>query len=210
MKLYSNFIVLEGLDGAGTTTQSRLLGDYFKAKDIPYHTTFEPTNQGIGAYIRSILQKKGKLRPETLAYLFAADRNEHIHNEEYGILAPLEAGEMVICDRYLFSSLAYQSEDCGFDFVRMLNDSFILPKNVYFVDTPLKECQRRITKRNEEKELFEEERFQEKVYNWYQKAFEFYQAKGVEIVTIDGTLTPEEIRDSIIRLGSLADFQLFQ
>ncbi len=84
------------------------------------------------------------MHPTTLALLFAADRAEHLLAAGDGILNRLERGELVISDRYLFSSLAYQSLDCDFEYVRALNAEFPLPRDVVFVDTPVRESQRRL------------------------------------------------------------------
>ena len=77
--ILENFIVLEGLDGSGTTTQLEMLEERFKTLTIPFFSTFEPTKSGTGELIREILKGKKKVHPDTIAFLFAADRNEHLH-----------------------------------------------------------------------------------------------------------------------------------
>ena len=112
-----SFIVLEGLDGAGTSTQLKLLSQRLSSAGKKHTATWEPTDGPVGKLLRAILAREVKALPTTTAMLYAADRNEHLHAPEAGILATASRGELVVCDRYLFSSLAYQSIECGFDFV---------------------------------------------------------------------------------------------
>jgi len=103
-------IVLEGLDGAGTTTQARLLGEWLRAQAfVPtVHVTWEPTDGLVGLLIRRILTHQEVAQPRTLAALFVADRLEHLYRPQ-GVAAQLQAGAWVVMDRYYLSSLAYQS-----------------------------------------------------------------------------------------------------
>lgn len=94
------FVVFEGLDGSGTSTQLAIIGAW-----LGCFTTFEPTNGPIGALIREKL-REGGFSNETMALLFAADRKEHLEKE---IEPRLARGEVVLCDRYVMSSLAYQT-----------------------------------------------------------------------------------------------------
>ena len=84
MKILKNFVVFEGCDGSGTTTQIGILGDFFRRNVSrlslpPLYTTFEPTNGSIGTLIRSALRGEVSFAPKTIALLFAADRNEHVY-----------------------------------------------------------------------------------------------------------------------------------
>jgi len=104
------FIVFEGADGAGTTTQSKLLMEALLALGLPVIQTFEPSNNVIGRTLREILSgKHGGLEVwgwRELSYLFMADRIHHVKT----VIAPaLKAGTHVICDRYYASTLVYQS-----------------------------------------------------------------------------------------------------
>ncbi|TVR66043.1 MAG: dTMP kinase [Spirochaetaceae bacterium] len=140
------FIVFEGLDGAGTTTQARALADHL-GRSGSAEFTFEPTSFATGRVIRTLLKGPEFARWETLALLFAADRNEHLNRPGTGIRARLDAGFTVVSDRYLFSSLAYQGAFADPRFVEQLNASFPLPRHLFFIDTPLDEAHRRIAKR---------------------------------------------------------------
>ncbi len=128
-----------------------------------------------------------------------ADRYEHIYGSN-GILEYLNNDHYVLCDRYLFSSLAYQSPQCGFDFVYNINKVYPLPEHLFFLSTPLEVCQERIDKRGEEKELFDALEFQREVNNNYLKALECYKDSDMNIHSIDGTKTPEEITNEIMNI----------
>ena len=108
--ILKNFIVLEGIDGAGTSTQLNLLKNRLSPEKTVY--TAEPTTLSTGRFLRSVLRGDEKLTPETTAFLFAADRQEHVYGTG-GIVESCTSGKLVISDRYVFSSLAYQSITCG-------------------------------------------------------------------------------------------------
>jgi dTMP kinase len=193
--ILKNFIVLEGLDGAGTTTQSNLLYTRCTDRAIAAVLTREPTDHAAGLVIRGILRKKASARPETMAYLFAADRNEHIYGPG-GILEMTEKGSHVISDRYLFSSLAYQSVDCEWGFVRALNERFPLPEILIFLDIPPREGEKRLLSR-EEREIYEFEDFQTRAAAGYKRVLREYAASGMRILTIDAARPPEAIHEQI-------------
>ena len=112
------FIVLEGLDGAGTTTQAARLAARLQAQGLAVHRTAEPSRGPVGARIRDVLGGALAVDRRTLALLFAADRLDHLVRE---IEPRLAAGAHVVCDRYVLSSLAYQSMDAPRRWVEELN-----------------------------------------------------------------------------------------
>jgi dTMP kinase len=177
--------VLEGLDGAGTTTQMRLLSERLAREGTPHVATFEPTDGQIGKLLRSILARDVRAHPRTIALLYAADRSEHVHDPASGIEAHAKKGQMVICDRYLFSSLAYQSIECGLDFVLGLNSGFPLPQRLFFLDTPVEVCQERLAERGK-RELYDAAGFQTRVRDAYLRAIERYAGTGMQVSLIDG------------------------
>jgi dTMP kinase len=193
--ILKNFIVLEGLDGAGTTTQARLLHSRHADQGIRAVLTQEPTGHPIGLAIRGILRKQTPAQPETLAYLFAADRNEHVHGPG-GIREMARQGCRVISDRYLFSSLAYQSVGCGWELVRELNGRFPLPEILIFLDIAPREGEKRLRSRAE-RELFEFEDFQHKAADGYRRALREYAASEMRILDIDATRAPQAIHEEI-------------
>lgn len=104
----AKLIVLEGLDGAGTTTQLRLLADSLRALNLRVWITREPSNGPVGAQIRSVLTRRLTIGKNALTALFSADRLDHLYSKG-GIKERLNNGEWVIMDRYYLSSFAYQS-----------------------------------------------------------------------------------------------------
>ena len=198
-KPIKNFIVLEGLDGCGTTTQTGLLAEKLEKAGIDAIKTNEPTDGSIGRFIRSVLQKKESVDPFTLALLFSADRNEHV-NGENGIIKHTEAGKKVICDRYLFSSLAYQSLFMDFSTVAELNSYYPLPEYLFYIDLSPEECQKRMAARGEEAELFERLELQRKIEANYKKSLALLSDSGMNTIIIDGRAPKEEIHRQICKV----------
>ena len=194
--ILQNFVVLEGLDGAGTTTQLRMLSERL-ARDVrPHTTTWEPTDGAIGKMLRGILARTVKAHPCTIALLYAADRSEHVHDPRSGIEARARQGELVICDRYLFSSLAYQSLECGDEYVLALNSGFPLPETLIFLDTPVEVCQERLAERHSQ-ELYDGAAFQGRVREAYLRAIERHASAHMRVSLVDGDRPAGLIHDQI-------------
>lgn len=191
------FIVFEGLDGAGTTTQSRILSDRMQQHGQPSILTCEPTDSFIGRAVRHILQDKEIVAQGTLAMLFAADRNNHLYHPEDGIVAHIKKGRKVICDRYLFSSLAYQSIDWSFDEVWDLNCSFPLPEHLVFLDVSPEEGQRRILKRDTPQEIYEKKDLQDEIRANYFHTFTLFEHTSMVLHIFDGTLPVDELQEMV-------------
>lgn len=188
LDILKNFIVFEGLDGAGTTTQSKLL-----VQKIPSsYFTFEPTDSAIGKLIRDILHKKFNVNPVTLTHLFVADRAEHLYGEN-GIIQRCKNEQIVICDRYFFSTLAYQALSAPFDTIFELNNKFPVPEILFFLNTSVDECMKRVTTRGEKKELFEEASIQNNILSNYLKSFARYEDFGLKTIFLDGNLPIETL-----------------
>lgn len=130
-EVWKRFFVFEGIDGVGKSTQAHLLAEALRSESTSFWITEEPTKTSpIGKLIRTYLEKKLPIQDlKTLAYLFAADRAEHVAQ----IKSHIAAGELVLCDRYFFSSLAYQSQDLGFETIAQLNKNFPLPEIIFFL-----------------------------------------------------------------------------
>ena len=186
------FVAIEGLDGAGTTTQLRLVADELGRRGRRCHPSCEPTAGPIGRLLRSALRRETAVQPRTMALLFAADRAEHLYDPRDGVLAHLGAGELVLTDRYLFSSLAYQSEACGFDYVLALNADYPLPEHLVFVDTPLEICQQRVRSRGDA-ELYDAAQTQRTVLANYERAIRLFPESPMRRHRIDGSRSAEEI-----------------
>ncbi len=195
-EVLQNLVVLEGLDGAGTTTQMKLLAERCEREGVPYTATWEPSAGPIGSLVRRVLKREVALDPHALALLFAADRTEHLSAAEGGMRRAAGDGRLVICDRYLYSSLAYQSIDCGYDWVYELNRDFPLPEALIFLDVPPQECNRRMASRRGV-ELFEGIELQERILSFYRRGIEGRSGAGMRVAWIDGVGPREEIHEKI-------------
>jgi dTMP kinase len=201
MKILKNFVVFEGIDGSGTTTQIGILKDSFERNpsrlSLPplspptLYTTFEPTNGCIGTLIRSALRGEVDLAPKTVALLFAADRNEHIYGSE-GIAERCGRGELVVSDRYLPSSLVYQGITCGEEFPALLNRDFPSPELLLFFDIDPETAQKRLSSRTH-RDIFEYTDFQVRARERYKALLPNFASEGVTVQTIDASGTPEEV-----------------
>jgi len=129
------FICIEGIDASGKTTQAKILVKKLCRKNIDALYTTEPSKGKIGRLIRSHVLDREKRVPVALeALLFAADRIDHLENE---VKPALEKGKIVICDRYLYSSLAYQgAADLSLDWIQRINQFVLVPDLAIFLDVP--------------------------------------------------------------------------
>lgn len=203
-----NFIVFEGLDGSGTTTQLELLKKLLSNKDAWF--TAEPTGNETGLFLRKILKGDFSLEPETLAFLFAADRYEHIYGEK-GIQEHLKKGTAVFCDRYLFSSLAYQSPNCGSALPMKLNEDFPLPEYLFYFEINSSLSLSRVISRNEQTEIFEKSDIQQKTQHEYERIIAWYKENGpsaMKIIKIDAAKPVNDVHKNI--LDSLQNLPIFK
>lgn len=188
--IVKNFIVIEGLDGSGTTTQLNLL----QKKFINSFCTFEPTNSEIGKLIRRALVKEINIEPYSLALLFSSDRFNHLYEKENGIIDRAKTN-LVISDRYIYSSLAYQGSICDYEEIRKIND-YPEPELIIYIDTPVDNCLSRIDSRGMEKQIFERRDFLNMIRDNYEKAFKDSKSK---LIRIDGLLEIEKINEICIK-----------
>lgn len=183
------FIVLEGLDGAGTTTQLERVGASLRAQGHRVLTTRQPSDGPIGTLLRQALTGRlqlpagaGPLTPESLALLFAADRTDHLA----AIVFPaLEAGQVVLCDRYVHSSLAYQGAELPMAWVAEINRWAPPADLTLFVDVDVKTAARRRLARGAPEELFEAEASQRRIARRYRQALEL-RSRRERVVHLDG------------------------
>ena len=193
------FIVLEGLDGSGTSTQLKIIGGW-----LGCYTTSEPSNSSVGKFIRESL-KTGELSPTTMALLFAADRKEHLEKE---IEPRLARGEVVLCDRYTMSSLAYQTAD-GVDpeYVEFINKDFRKPDITFYFDIDVETASIRRKERGVE-DCYENTLFQSKVRKEYHHLLQnpylhtcmIYADRSVEEVT-------KQLKKELGRLNKFKDLK---
>ncbi len=194
------FIVFEGIDGSGKSTQIQNILKKFKAQGIKFYTTFEPTDGPVGYLIRQMLTGKIKTDQRTIASLFAADRTDHLTNQKNGIKQKIDHGQMVLCDRYYFSSYAYHAQYIDLDWVihlNSLNAEILKPDLTIFIDVDPDICIERIKLSRSQFEMYEKIDVMKKVRTNYFKAFEILKDKE-KIVVVDGNKSLQKVEDSII------------
>jgi dTMP kinase len=185
------FIVFDSLDGAGNSTQAKLLADSLNKIGKKTYLTKEPTSGLIGGLIKSQLTHDWKSSPECLQLLFSADRAYHLERE---IIPFLKKGINVISDRYFFSTMAYGNlEIKDLDWLVEINKKFILPDLTFFLKVSPKVCIERIKKDRFEITLFEKEKTLRKVW----KNYEVLAKKFKNVFIIDGERSPGEIAKEI-------------
>ncbi len=170
------FIVIEGLDGSGKTTQAKFLAKKLE-KTYKVILTAEPSLGKIGSFIREdCLYEDKRLPTEAEALLFAADRIEHMHNE---VKPALDDGKIVICDRYIYSSLAYQGNaGLSLDWIKTINARALQPDFSIFIDVAPEKVIERLQRKKSVMETLE---IQQRVREVYLK----YVEKG-ELIRVDG------------------------
>jgi len=163
----AKLFVLEGIDGAGTTTQAKLLAAWLQERGIPAHLTREPSDGPVGRLIREILcGKHAGVGGDTMALLFAADRMDHLSRE---ILPALEKGVHVITDRYYHSSLAYQDVEADRGWVQELNRRARRPDVTFLLDVSAEEAARRRAEAGRMKERYDDLDLQRRIAENYRR-----------------------------------------
>lgn len=200
-------ITIEGIDGSGKSTALGLLKEDTDWLERIGNALFEaePSRRGVGMFLRGMLQNddKAKLQDvhyvERLALLMAADRVEHY----WDVLAPtLDAGRHVICDRYVWSSYAYQCA-LGVDpvFISMVNSVVAQPSLVVYIHVEPEVALKRISASREGTELFESLQNLKRIYAQYSWLLSertgMYAVDSTPRVVIDGKLTPEAVASKI-------------
>ena len=190
-------MVLEGIDGSGTTTQCAALAERLRARGHQVSTTREPSRGEIGVLTRAQLAAdRTPLRPDALALLFAADRLEHLQRE---IEPALARGEVVLCDRYLLSSWAYQSLDCPLEWVRAINERALWPDLTLLVAVPAQVGVARVRARqaahDEPEERFDVPELQRRLEAAYEGFAADASLQG--LVRIDGTQSIAQVTDAL-------------
>lgn len=187
------FIVIEGIDGAGTTTQTDLLAKRLGADDFPVHVTREPSDGPVGVLIRQILTgrvvvpgSQGAAPPSwpTMAALFAADRLDHLEAE---IIPQLREGNTVLCDRYDYSSVAYQTVSSGggdevSSWVRELNRRARRPDLTLVLNVDPDVARRRRDLRAGRPEIYEADEMQRKLAAFYATIDELFPSDTIRYI----------------------------
>jgi dTMP kinase len=207
------FIVIEGADGAGTTTQAlalcKELEKLFLKESLGRHAIFssEPFTNPLGQSIRQLLKtmEPDKSYPQLLhdeiALSFALNRLQHYNNY---IKPHLGRNNSVICDRHTLSSLVYQSISCDEGWVREINKRAPKPDLMVYIDTPLEVCIERIKNRGTSLEYYEGDLFAQRIHRKYEEEIE---KTDIPVFKVDGRGSAQEISNLVLaRVAPLLGF----
>jgi dTMP kinase len=202
------FIVLEGVDGCGSTTQTRRVVEQLCAAGHDARATCEPSDGPVGTMIRAALEKRltakngepRKLDWATLALLFAADRLDHVNSF---IVPALAAGAVVVSDRYTLSSIVYQSVTApeigdAVAWIGSLNRAALVPDLTIVLDVPVDLAAERRRARGGPEELFDALSLQARLAEAYARSKELLPQERIEHVS--GVGTPESITERLLSL----------
>lgn len=193
------FIVFEGIDGAGKTTQRELLSKRLEELGRKVYVTAEPTEFESGKKLREVLGGKIKKSDCEIAAMFTLDRIAHNIDSERGIAKMLSEGAVVICDRYYYSTLAYQGSTVDYSWVRALNadcPEIIHPDLCIFLDLTPEQSMERISRGRETTEIYENEATLKKVRDSFMRVIDD-MGKVDKIAVINASGEIEKIADEI-------------
>ena len=193
------FFALEGIDGSGKSTQLPLLARRLEALGRPCIQTREPTGGPMGTLLRQVLTGQVDCDSRVVAPLFVADRLDHLLRKGDGLLALVEGGTDVLCDRYYFSSYAYQSVDLPLEWVIGANRpcaDLLRPDATLFLDVDPELALERIARGRDHTELFETRERLTRTREQYFRAFEAEKDRE-RILILPGDLPPEELSRAI-------------
>jgi dTMP kinase len=200
------FIVIEGTDGSGVSTQAERLERKLREEGREVYLTKEPTDGPAGAMIRLALAKRlvhpkdisglQAFEPHTLALLFAADRMDHLYTD---IIPKLNIGVTVISDRYYLSSYAFQGLGVDIEWLQEINARCLRPDLTIFLNVDSAICYKRIQRRRWHIELFEEQAKLEEVRQNYLKVIQHLIWQKENIVIVDGNQPINVIHQQIFR-----------
>jgi dTMP kinase len=195
------FIVFEGIDGAGKTTQIELLCAALEKRGLRCKITAEPTDMPSGKEIRAALSGKTQKTALEMAEMFACDRAIHNTHPEEGINRALADGITVISDRYYYSSLAYQGAALGYDTVAALNldnPDIRTPDLCVFLDLTPEKSLERIGKRGEATEIYENFDYLTRTRAMFFDVFDRLRARGENIAVIDAYGSVSEVSERVM------------
>ena len=190
----NKFIVFEGIDGCGKSTQCSLLYEFLKSKNIQVQLLYEPTNGEYGKKIRKFLQAQTSVSVEEQIHLFIEDRKE---DYTLNIKPCMENGITIVMDRYFYSNAAYQGlgKISPHEIIKQnLDQGFPVPDRVYYIDIDPAEAIKRITARSGpgKTELFEKKTFLEGVRKNFLSIIDQHSIDR-HFLKVDGNLTVDEI-----------------
>jgi len=195
------FIVFEGLDGAGTTTQTALLANRLDKNRYEVIATKEPTDGIWGGIIRGILKGEIEAHALSLCYAFMADRIDHIQKLE--VQTRRYKSPVVISDRYHLSYLAYQQMDTNksLSWLLLTQQGLPLPDITFFLDVPPLVCYERMKKSRLTRERYENIETLERIHTGYSDAIDLLLRQGQNIIILDGTMPIEKLHNQIVAIS---------
>ena len=195
MRSHGRFIVLEGIDGSGTTTQAARLAASLRASGHSVVSTREPSDGPLGVVLRQALTRRlVGLSDRVLALLFAADRLDHLAS----VVEPaLAEGKVVVSDRYVLSSLAYQGMRLPLAWVEALNAAARPADLTLYLNVPPGTAARRRQGRGGTEELFDAAEVQRAVARAYGRVVRKH-ARAQRVVRVDGAGSPDEVAREIL------------
>jgi len=202
MKERGRFIVFEGIDGAGKTTQINLLAKYLSGQGRAVYCTAEPTETVSGGLLRDALSGVSRRTVCEMAAMFVFDRINHNVNPVNGIQKMLADGFDVICDRYYYSSLAYQGSGTDPEWVSNMNlncPEIMRPDVCIFLDLTPEQSMARINRNRATQEIYENEEKLTQVRNQFYRVFEQLRERD-NIQIVDAYRSVEEIHQDIVAL----------
>ena len=198
MAIIQNFVVFEGGDGSGTSTQLELLQRRFQQERRSQPAivcTSEPTDGAVGRLLRAALRGEVRLHSDTMARLFSADRAEHLYGEG-GVVRTAQQGCLVVCDRYTLLSRVYQGIECGDELPAALNSGFPAPELLLFFDINPHTAFLRLEKRTQ-KDIYERLDFQFRVRERYLHLLDSCQAEGSRVAVIDASSPVDAVAEAV-------------
>ena len=199
------FIVIEGIDGAGKTTQAELLREHLEGQGRQVFRTAEPTPFPTGIALREALGGRVKKSECEMAVMFVCDRIAHNIHPTEGIEAVLESGCDIICDRYYYSSLAYQGHSTDYGWVKAMNLScpeIRKPDVCIYLDLTPEQSLLRISRGRDSVEIYENQETLERVRSAFFRVFDDLKNSD-NIAVVDAYRDPAEIASDIAALVDL-------
>ena len=193
------FIVLEGIDGSGKSSQIGPLIRRLEGLGVRCRATREPTDGPVGSLVHQTMTGRVKADNRVIAALYAADRLDHVVNDLDGLLLQIRQGITVVCDRYYFSSYAYHSVDMDMEWVIQANSvsaGLLRPTATVFLDVPVELAMERIRRDRLNEELFEREDRLRRTRELYFQSFDRLKEEE-NVVVVDASGTMEQVAEGI-------------
>lgn len=200
MSEQARFIVLEGLDGAGTTTQAVRLQEALQNRGLAVEGTSEPSDGPIGRVLREHIGGAIDLSPEAAALAFTADRADHLDR----VIRPaLDHGRWVVCDRYLLSTLAYQgTEGVDPEWVLDASGGFDVPDLTILLDVPIDRLAERLATRaagsGQKPDRYEHSDLASRLRESYLASADLLRRRGHHIRRLPGDRPVSDIAEAIL------------